>query len=112
VAMARKVGLPPDELPDLPAGLDVGGNEMEAIMVRAQRQYDLQVEGERNLKEVLSDVVAQYRPVPHRRNLEYMDLVAVKECTDEAFLPECYRHLGAAELDRRLDELKRELGIA
>jgi hypothetical protein len=57
-------------------------------------------------------VVAQYRPVPHRRNLEYMDLVAVKECTDEAFLPECYRHLGAAELDQRLDELKRELGLS
>ena len=112
VAMARKVGLPPEELPELPAGLDVGGNEMEAIMVRAQRLFDLQVEGTRSLKEVLSDVVAQYRPVPHRRNLEYMDLVAVKECTDEAFLPECYRHLGAAELDQRLDELKRELGLS
>lgn len=112
VAMARKVGLPPEELPELPAGLDVGGNEMEAIMVRAQRLFDLQVEGARSLKEVLSDVVGQYRPVPHRRNLEYMDLVAVKECTDEAFLPERYRHLEAAELDRRLDELKRELGLS
>ena len=112
VAMARKVGLPPEELPELPVGLDVGGNEMEAIMVRAQRLFDLQGEGTRTLKEVLSDVVAQYRPVPHRRNLEYMDLVAVKECTDEAFLPERYRHLEAAELDRRLDELKRELGLS
>ncbi|MGI5844640.1 MAG: ATP-binding protein [Candidatus Xenobium sp.] len=111
-AMARKVGLPPEELPELPAGLDVGGNEMEAIMVRAQRLFDLQGEGTRTLKEVLADVVGQYRPVPHRRNLEYMDLVAVKECTDEAFLPERYRHLEAAELDRRLDELKRELGIS
>jgi hypothetical protein len=111
-AMARKVGLPPEELPELPAGLDVGGNEMEAIMVRAQRLFDLQGEGTRTLKEVLADVVGQYRPVPHRRNLEYMDLVAVKECTDEAFLPERYRNLEAAELDRRLDELKRELGIS
>ncbi len=112
VAMARKVGLPPEELPELPPGLDVGGNEMEAVMVRAQRQFDLQAQAERSLKEVLAEVVSQYRPVPHRRNLEYMDLVAVKECTDEAFLPECHRHLEPAELDRRLDELKRELGIS
>ncbi len=111
-SMARKVGLPPEELPDLPPGLDVGGNEMEAIMVRAQRQFDLQTVGGRTLKEVLVAVVAEYRPVPHRRNLEYMDLVAVKECTDVAFLPPALRDLGADELDRRLDQLKRELGLA
>lgn len=112
-SMARKVGLPPEELPQLPPGLDVGGNEMEAIMVRAQRQYELQVsEGGRSLKDILGQVVAEYRPVPHRRNLEYMDLVAVKECTDTAFLPPQYRDIGAEELDRRIDVLKAELGFA
>jgi len=111
-AMARKVGLPVEELPELPRGLDVGGNEMEAIMVRAQRQFDLRSEGGRTLKEVLASVVAEYRPVPHRRNLEYMDLVAVKECTDQAFLPATWSDLEADEVDRRLDQLKRELGLA
>ena len=74
--------------------------------------FDLRSEGGRTLKEVLASVVAEYRPVPHRRNLEYMDLVAVKECTDQAFLPATWSDLEADEVDRRLDQLKRELGLA
>ncbi|MBM3464705.1 MAG: ATP-binding protein [Armatimonadetes bacterium] len=112
VAMARKVGLPPEEIPPLPPGLDLGGNEMEAVMVRAQRVRDLGAEGGKSLKEVLSEVIAEYRPLPHKRNLEYMDLVAVKECTDAAFLPEQYKKIPPEELDRRLDRLKMELGYA
>lgn len=112
VAMARKVGLPPDELPSLPTGLDIGGNEMEAMMVRAQRVFDLQAAGGRTLREVLAQVAAEYRPVPHKRNLEYMDLVAVKECTDDAFLPPRYAAITPEDLDERLEALKRELRIA
>ena len=39
-------------------------------------------------KEVLAEVLREVRPNPHTRKLEYMDLVAVKECTDVRFLPE------------------------
>jgi hypothetical protein len=35
-----------------------------------------------------------------------MDLAAVKECTDSAFLPEPYRELAIDQIDRRMAELK------
>ncbi|HXE72654.1 MAG TPA: AAA family ATPase [Candidatus Nitrosotenuis sp.] len=113
LAMARKVKLPlqPEELPDLPPGLDIGGNEMEALMVRALRLHDLQEGEPRPLKEILAQVIAEYRPLPHTRHLEYMDLIAVKECTDASFLPPRYRDIPPEELDRRLDQLRRELGL-
>ena len=38
-----------------------------------------------------------------------MDLVAVKECTDIAFLPEKYRKIGPEELEARLDTLRRRI---
>jgi hypothetical protein len=39
-----------------------------------------------------------------------MDMVAVKECTDQRFLPERYRALEIAEVNRRIAELKRRIG--
>jgi hypothetical protein len=59
------------------------------------------------LKEVLADVLKEVRPSPHTRKLEYMDLVAVKECTDARFLPERFRTLTPEELESRIDALKR-----
>ena len=113
-AMARKVGLPiaPAELPDLPSGMDVGGNEMEALLVRARRLHDLATEGQTlSLPDAVRSVVAEYRPLPHVRNLEYMDIIAVKECTDERFLPERYKTLPPEEIDRREQTLAALLGI-
>ncbi|MEW6277472.1 MAG: AAA family ATPase [Candidatus Eremiobacterota bacterium] len=113
-AMAKKVKLPlsREDLPALPSGADLGGNEMEALMVRAVRIYELQTESpdKKPLKDILTQVIAEYRPLPHTKNLEYMDLIAVKECTDQVFLPPKYR-LSPEELDRRLEGLKRELRI-
>ena len=43
------------------------------------------------------------RPSPHTRKLEYMDLVAVKECTDARFLPERFRDSDAR---RRLESTR------
>lgn len=112
-AMARKVKLPlsREDLPTLPPGVDLGGNEMETVIVRAMRVYELQGPDKKPLKEVLAQVVAEYRPLPHVKNLEYMDLIAVKECTDLVFLPERYRAIPPEELERRLAQLKLELNI-
>ncbi len=41
-AMAKKVGVPTRSLPTLPDTEGLGGNEMEAILVRARRVFDLQ----------------------------------------------------------------------
>lgn len=113
-AMAHKVRLPvkDEELPALPSGLDIGGNEMEAMLVRAMRVYDLAPPDNKPvLADVIRRVVEEYRPLAHTKNLEFMDLIAVKECTDERFLPPRYRALSPDELDERVEVLGAALGI-
>lgn len=112
--MARKVGLDitAEDLPQLPDDHQIGGNEMEGILVRALRLYETQDEAapSRPLPEFVADVIADVRPSPHVERLELMDLLAVKECTDSRFLPPRYRDLSLAEVNRRIEDLKRRLG--
>jgi len=112
-ALARKVGIPLDAalLPPLPGGLDIGGNEMEAMLVRAMRRFDLSNDPNASLPAIIDEVNKEYRPLAHIRNLEYMDLIAVKECTDSRFLPPRYRDVSPEELDTRLEALCAVLNI-
>jgi SpoVK/Ycf46/Vps4 family AAA+-type ATPase len=113
-AMARKVGLdvPADELPAPPDSDQVGGNEMEGILVRALRLHETQPDGEprRTLPEIIRGVLEDFRPSAYVERLEFMDLLAIKECTDSKFLPERFRGLSLAEVNRRIEELRRVLG--
>ena len=77
------------------------------MLVRALRIDELSEEPKRPIKEVLAEVLDEVRPNPHTRKLEYMDLVAVKECTDARFLPERFRELTPEELETRIDALRR-----
>lgn len=52
-------------------------------------------------------MIEEIRPGAHRLKLEYMDLSAVKECTDSRFLPERFRSMPADELESRIEELRR-----
>jgi len=109
LAVARKIKVPLAEtdLPELPESITLGGNEIEGVFVRGLRVYELSVEPRPPLREVLSAVFREVRPSAHTRKLEYMDLVAVKECTDVRFLPARYRELGPEEIERRIEELRR-----
>jgi hypothetical protein len=107
-AMTRKVGLTPEDVPQLPDECQLSGNEMEALLVRAIRVQALDG-GE--LPTVILELLEQFRPMAHVDHLEYMDLVAVKECTDESFLPEKYRKMDLGELNTRLQHLERVLRI-
>ncbi|HPC83982.1 MAG TPA: AAA family ATPase [Thermoanaerobaculaceae bacterium] len=113
-AMARKlkVDIKPEELPELPEGQELGGNEMEGILVRALRLFDTQPEDQpkRSFPEVMAEVARDMRPSAHTERLELMDLLAVKECTDTRFLPERFRTLSMAEVNRRIAELKDAVG--
>ncbi len=113
-AMARKVGLAvsPDELPELPDDAGIGGNEMEGILVRALRVHATQPADAqpRSLPEIIATTVEEVRPSAHTERLELMDLLAVKECTDTRFLPPHYRSMSLADVNRRIDELRREIG--
>jgi hypothetical protein len=53
----------------------------------------------------MTAVLREIRPSAHTRKLEYMDLVAVKECTDARFLPAQFRDLAPEEIERRIGEL-------
>ena len=107
-AMTRKVGLQPTDVPELPEECRLSGNEMEALLVRAIRVQALQG-GE--LPQRILELLDEFRPMAHVDSLEYMDLVAVKECTDESFLPEKYRSMELGDLNARLQYLEQTLRL-
>jgi AAA+ superfamily predicted ATPase len=111
LAVAGKLGisLTAADIPELPMSLAVGGNEIEGILVRALRVQALASPGSRSLHGILAEVLQEIRPSAHHLKLEYMDLVAVKECTDSRFLPERFREIDPGELDRRIEELRRAI---
>jgi SpoVK/Ycf46/Vps4 family AAA+-type ATPase len=99
-AIAKKLKFPLAEtdLPPLDNVAGLGGHELRAFEL---------AEPKRPLKDILAEVLKDVRPSPHTRKLEYMDLVAVKECTDSRFLPERFRNLSPEELEARIDALRR-----
>jgi len=110
LAVARKLKFPLSEvdLPELPEDLQLGGNELEGTLVRALRTYELHPGPQKcSLKEILAQALKDVRPSAYTRKLEYMDLVAVKECTDVRFLPAQYRDMAPEDVERRIDELRR-----
>jgi hypothetical protein len=109
LAIARKLKFPlaAGDLPPFADGQVLGGNELEGVLVRALRLHELSEEPRRPIREILADVLTEVRPSPHTRKLEYMDLIAVKECTDARFLPERFRALTPEELETQIDALRR-----
>ncbi len=107
LAIAKKLRLPLVEadIPDIPAGLVLGGNEVEGVLVRVLRTVQLAPPPAPAFKDVFIDVLKEIRPSAHTRKLEYMDLVAVKECTDARFLPPQFRDLAPEDVERRIGEL-------
>jgi SpoVK/Ycf46/Vps4 family AAA+-type ATPase len=107
LAIAHKLRFPLSDA-DVPPldEVELGGNEIEGVLVRALRIYELAPEPRAPLKDILMGVLREVRPSAHSRKLEYMDLVAVRECTDARFLPERYRALSPEALERKIDELR------
>ena len=108
LAMARKLKLKlsPDDLPPLTFDQPVSGNEMEGLLVRAIREYELQEgENKQSLPQLIARVLEEFRPSAHTARLDLMDLLAVKECTDDRFLPPRFLDLDMMEVDRRIAQL-------
>lgn len=106
VSKKLKYPLAESDLPDLPEGLEVGGNDLEGILVRSLRQYELAPEPKEPLKDILSRTILEVRPSVYARKLQFMDLIAVKECTDNRFLTPAYAQLTPEMIERRLAELR------
>jgi AAA+ superfamily predicted ATPase len=114
LAMARKLKLDLSEsdLPKLAFKEPVSGNELEGILVRAIRRYELQPENEKKpLPEVLKEVAAGFRPSAHTGRLDLMDLLAVRECTDDRFLPERFTRLSPEEVEERIIKLSSKSSV-
>jgi hypothetical protein len=118
-AMARKLKMPIEagSLPRLPDNDQLGGNEMEGILVRALRVYetgkDAEERGQEKAKPLaacIGEAIADFRPSAHVERLELMDLLAVKECTDTRFLPERFRELSLTQVNARIEELRTAVG--
>jgi hypothetical protein len=113
LAIAKKLKFPltAGDLPPFTDDVALGGNELEGLLVRALRIHELSDASpdapKRPIKDVLMELVREVRPNPHTRKLEFMDLVAVKECTDVRFLPPRFRDLTPEALEARIDELRR-----
>jgi SpoVK/Ycf46/Vps4 family AAA+-type ATPase len=134
-AMARKLDMPigPDDLPRLPDNDQIGGNEMEGILVRALRVFETardaeergetegtagaaapgagpSAEEEPSVRLCIEEAIADFRPSAHVERLQLMDLLAVKECTDARFLPKRFRSLNPQEISERILRLKTAIG--
>ncbi|MFZ2961109.1 MAG: AAA family ATPase [Candidatus Ozemobacteraceae bacterium] len=112
LARKNKVEVTPEDVPDFPADLDIGGNEMEGILIRTSRLFEVQEDDQpkQPISTFVKQALAEYRPMAHAERLEYMDLIAVQECTDMKFLPERFAKLDTNTVKRRVDELKIRLG--
>ena len=108
-AIARKLKFPlkDEDLPELDPSQGLGSNEIEGVLVRALRVWELAPEPKPALRDILAGVLRDVRPSAHTRKLEYMDLVAVKECTDQRFLPPRFRDLTPEQIETKLAELRR-----
>src|SRR5262245_21436902 len=71
LSIAKKLKLPLAEadIPSLPEGLVLGGNEIEGILVRALRLSELQPEPRSPLREIIASVLREVRPNAHTRKL-------------------------------------------
>ena len=109
LSIAKRLQFPliESDIPPLPDGIVLGGNEIEGILVRALRRYELLPPPRSPLHEILAGIFKEVRPNAHTRKLEYMDLVAVKECTDSRFLPPQYRDLTPEQVEARIEETRR-----
>jgi SpoVK/Ycf46/Vps4 family AAA+-type ATPase len=106
VAKKLKVPITDADIPPMPDGLTLGGNEIEGILVRALRVAELAADPKPPLRAILEGVLKEVRPSAHTRKLEYMDLVATKECTDARFLPARFRDMTPEALETRITELR------
>jgi SpoVK/Ycf46/Vps4 family AAA+-type ATPase len=106
MAMARKlkIDLKPDEIPSLPFKQPLSGNEIEGLLIRALRVFELQADLKKNkpFVDILTEVICGFRPSQQTRELELMDMLAVRECTDERFLPVRFKKISREEIDKKI----------
>ena len=85
------------------------GAELEAVVLAAAAMAgdsDSDFVRQENLDQAARDVI----PSRDTRMLEYMELLAVFECSAKRMLPERFQHLNTDEVQEKLDALRIQLG--
>ena len=83
--------------------------EIEALLLLAA---EFAAERSRTMtQEDLLDAIADFVPNRNRKMIDFMELLAVFECSSRRLLPERYRDMSDEELGNKLSELRAELGI-
>jgi AAA+ superfamily predicted ATPase len=108
-AMKRKTGMvmTKNEIPDsIKSGSRTfSGADMEAALTRAR--FRAATEGKQRVSlEILEATFEDFLPPTYPEEIELQTLLAVKECTSKALLPERYRYMDREDLASRIDELK------
>lgn len=96
-----------DEVCRLTAGYSAA--EIEALLLLAD-EFAAE-RGRPMTQQDLLDALADFVPNRNRKMIDFMELLAVFECSSRRLLPERYRDMSDEELGNRLAELKAELGL-
>ena len=85
--------------------------ELEAVLLRS---VNVASEEERSSLSEADLIAAASDVIPSRdtKMLDYMEMLAVFESSSREMLPKKYKDLETEEVHKRLDILRRELGIA
>ena len=85
--------------------LHLSGADIESIIIRTRR-----VARQAGHAEVTEDdlkaVAAEFSPARDEQAVEYQELVAAREATSRAMLPERFKKMSSADLSARIDELR------
>jgi len=90
--------------------LGLSGSDLEAVLVRAILEAEAAESSEVKL-EHLQKAFSDFIPPANTREREMQILCAVLESTSRELLPERYRALDRAEVQARVNEIKRELRL-
>jgi SpoVK/Ycf46/Vps4 family AAA+-type ATPase len=109
-AMAKKTGtkLGKDALTDEAARHEFSGADVEAVVVRAKRRAYLADRTTVSAKDLKAELES-FVPAIRGDEMELMEIAAVLESTNTAFLPERYRTRERKELHEKFNQLKRRL---
>ncbi|MNL57002.1 hypothetical protein D3C87_1805350 [compost metagenome] len=83
---------------------------MEAVVLLADQIAALRGAEAVTLDDV-QEAIADFVPNRNRRMIEFMELLAVFECSSRRLLPEQYRQMSNEALQERLESLRRELRL-
>ena len=113
VMMRRtNISLSPDDIPEklLSGEVTYSGADMEALLTRAKfKAAASEVPSDGVTREILQHVVVDFIPPNYGEEQELQALAAVLESTSREALPEKYRVMDRAAVQKRVAELKRRV---